>query len=225
MRRNALRLTVSAAVASVVALTLVVVALADKEQVRLTAADQAFARAAVLTKADLGTVGSWTGGAVKPDLTSSPPCTSFHPKQSDLVLTGAAETRFKEPGIEIDSEAQVLQTAQMVALDWQRVVASPQLLPCLRVGLAKQVGASTRIVSLRRIAFPRIGQRAAAIRVLLDVKAGASPVPVRAFVDVAFVAEGRTELTLTTTALLAADGAVRPAEARLARTLAARAHA
>jgi hypothetical protein len=127
--RNALRLTVSAAVASVVALTLVMAALADKEQVQLTAADQAFARAAVLTKADLGTVGSWTGGAVKPDLTSSPPCTSFHPKQSDLVLTGAAETRFKEPGIEIDSEAQVLQTAQMVALDWQRVVASRSSCP------------------------------------------------------------------------------------------------
>src|SRR4051794_27543799 len=119
------------------ALILAVAALADKEQIHLTAADQAFARATVLKKADLGTIGTWTGGSVKPDLSTALPCTSFQPKQSDLVLTGAAETKFKQPGIEFDSEAQVLREAQMVKLDWQRTVIAPGLLPCLRSVFAK----------------------------------------------------------------------------------------
>jgi hypothetical protein len=228
MRRTASRLISTSAATIVVALTFSLAALsalADKEQIHLTAADQAFARAAVLTKADLGSVGAWTGGAVKPDLGSSPPCGSFDPKQSDLVLTGAAETRYQQPGIEIDSEAQVLRATQMVKLDWQRTVIAPQLLPCLRTVLAKKVGASTKIVSIRRIAFPRVDAYTAAIRVLLDVKTGTSPVPIRAFVDVVFVGHGRTEISLTTTALLLADKTVRAAELRFARIMAARAKA
>jgi hypothetical protein len=226
MRRSASRLIVLFAAATLAALTLALggrSALADKEQIHLTAADQAFARAAVLKKADLGTVGTWTGGTVKPDLGSSPPCGSFEPKQSDLVLTGAAETKWRQPGIEFDSEAQVLRAAQMVSLDWQRTVMAPQLLPCLRTVLAKNAGSSTQIVSVRRIAFPRISQYTAAIRVVLDVKIGTSPVPVRAFVDLVFVGRGRTEISLTTTALFLNDKITRAAEARLALILAARA--
>jgi hypothetical protein len=208
-----------------VALTLAVAALADKEQIHLTAADGAFARATVLKKADLGTVGTWTGGSVKPDLGSVPPCASFQPKQSDLVLTGAAETKFKQPGIEFDSEAQVLRTAQMVKLDWHRTVIAPGLLACLRTVLATSSGPTTKIVSVRRIAFPHVSQYTAAIRVLLDVKVGSSAVPLHAFVDLVFVGHGRTEISLTTTALMINDQVTRAAEARLALIMAARAPA
>jgi hypothetical protein len=228
MRRRVYSLIVTTAVLAVAALTLSLgglASLADKEQIHLTAADQAFARATVLKKADLGTVGTWTGGSVKPDLGSVPPCASFKPKQSDLVLTGAAETKFKQPGIEFDSEAQVLRTAQMVKLDWQRTVIAPGLLPCLRTVLAKSSGPTTTVVSVRRIAFPHVSQYAAAIRVLLDVKVASSTVPVRAFVDVVFVGHGRTEISLTTTALLLNDTVTRAAEARLALIMAARAAA
>jgi hypothetical protein len=220
--------TAAVTLALIAALTLATAALAahtDKEQIHLTAADQAFARATVLTKADLGTVGTWTGGSVKPDLGSAPPCASFQPKQSDLVLTGAAETKFKQPGIEFDSEAQVLRTPQMVKLDWQRTVIAAGLLPCLRSVLAKSSSAATKIVSVRRMAFPHVSQYTAAIRVLLDVKAGSSTVPLRAFVDIVFVGHGRTEISLTTTALMINDKVTRAAEARLALIMAARAAA
>jgi hypothetical protein len=209
-------------VAAGVAASVAVASIADKEQIHLTNAGQAAARAAVLTKADLGTAPGWTGGAKKPDLSSTPPCPGFRPKQSDLVVNGAAETVFKQPAIQFDSEAQVLQTAHMVKLDWQRTVIAPQILPCLRIAMAKSAGTSAHVTSIRRTAFPRVATFTSAIRILLDVKPSGSTTPVTVFVDVVLVGRGRTEITLTTTAPLLASTAVRAAEIRLARILAAR---
>jgi hypothetical protein len=79
---------------------------ADREKVHLTAAGQAAARAVVVRRGDLGTAGQWTGGARKPDLSSTMPCAGYQPKQSDLVLIGAAKTVWKSTGIQFDSEAQ-----------------------------------------------------------------------------------------------------------------------
>jgi hypothetical protein len=209
-------------VAAGVAASVAVASIADKEQIHLTNAGQAAARAAVLTKADLGTAPGWTGGAKKPDLSSTPPCPGFRPKQSDLVVNGAAETVFKQPAIQFDSEAQVLQTAHMVKLDWQRTVLAPQVLPCLRTAAAKSAGTSASVVSIRRMAFPHVATYTNAIRILLDVKTSASTTPVKVFVDLVLVGKGRTEITLTTTAPLLANAAVRAAEVRLARMLAGR---
>jgi hypothetical protein len=199
---------------------LALAALADKEQIHLTASGQGAARAAVLRKGDLGTSGAWTGGSVKPDLSSALPCSTFQPKQSDLVLNGAARTHWTQPGLSFDSEAQVLQTAHMVTLDWQRTVLAPQLLPCLRSGLAKSAGASAHVVSVRRIAFAHVATYTNAIRVLIDVTT--TTAKVRVFVDVVVFGRGRTELTLTATAPLLLDASIRPAETRLAKILVAR---
>lgn len=195
----------------------VTAAVSDKETIHLTDAGQAAARAAVLTRADLGTASGWTGGAKKPDLSSTPPCPNFDPKQSDLTLNGVAQTVFTHPGLQFDSEAQVLQTPQMVKLDWQRSVLTPQLLPCLRTGLAKALGSAAKVVSVQRVAFPKLATYAAAFRVVMDVSA--SGTTLRMMSDIVLVGRGRTELTLTTTALLAAKATVWPAEVRLARLL------
>jgi hypothetical protein len=218
--RTVWKWVVGLAATAAMALALAVAALADKEQIHLTASGQAAARSAVLRKADLGSSGSWTGGSVKPDLSSSLPCSTFQPKQSDLVLNGAARTHWTQPGLSIDSEAQVLQAAHMVALDWQRTVLAPQLLPCLRSGLGKSVGTSARVVSVKRIAFPHVATYANAIRVLVDVPTTSAKV--RVFVDVVVVGRGRTAITLTTTGPLLLDASVRPAEIRLAKILVAR---
>ena len=85
------------------ALALVGVAGADQYQVRLTAAGNAAARAAVVARSDLGSSAAWTGVSKKPDLSSSPTCAGFDPKESDLVIVGAAETDWKHPGLEFDS--------------------------------------------------------------------------------------------------------------------------
>lgn len=203
------------------ALLLAGVALADKEQIHLTSAGQAAARAAVMHKADLGGAAGWTGGSKKPDLSGGTGCANFKPKQSDLVLIGAAETVFKHPGVEFDSEAQVLETPAMVRLDWQRTVLAPQVMPCLRQNVEHSLTSAERLVSVRRIAFPAISGYTRAYRTTVDVKSTAGTV--RVFVDLVLIGHGSTEITLTTTAPMAAESAVRAAELRLSRILVARA--
>lgn len=218
LRSRLLSISAALGLGLVVVLVLAGVAAADKERVRFTAAGQAAARAAVLERADLGPLPGWTGGATKPSPPGTPPCPTYRPKQSDLVLTGSAETQWKRPGLEIQSDAQVLATPKMVLLDWQRTVVAPQMLPCMRSALAKKFSSgTTRFVSANWIAFPRLATYTRALRVVLDVANPGGTVPV--VLDTVLVGRGRTEVTLATTAPLVAATAVRVAEIRLARLL------
>lgn len=191
-----------------------------KERVQLTASGQVAARAAVLTPADLGSTTGWTGGPKKPDLSSKSPCPGFHPRQSDLVVNGAAETVYQHTGLRLDSQAEVLRTARMVQLDWQRSVLSPQFLPCLRVGVAKAAGSNARVVSLERISFPHVATYTAAVRVVLEV--ASSGVNAQVVIDTILFGSGRTEIILAVAAPAAAVSVIVPAEVRLARVLAGR---
>jgi hypothetical protein len=196
----------------------------DREQHRFTAADQAAARSAVLVRSDLGKTG-WTGGAKKPDLSPPVPCANWNPKQSDLVLTGAAETDWKHAGLEIDTEAQVLQTAEMVKLDWQRTVTDPHAIPCLESELKKSLSgaASAKFVSFKRLSFPHIGTFSRAYLTTIDVTSSGKTVPV--VIEVVLVGSKRTELTMTSTTAKALQSVVAPENIRLARKLVARAKA
>jgi len=205
------------------AFTTAVVALAgdgNRQKIRFNAADQAAARAAVLRKSDLGSGTGWRGGARKPDLSATESCPNYSPKQSDLVLTGAAETQFSLGTLVFDSEAQVLETARMVRLDWRRSVLAPGVLSCLRSTMSKSTPPGTRVLSIQKLAFPRVAQYTAAFRLVIDVRS--SRATVRLLVDVALVGRGRTEIILTTSAPLAARVSVKAAEIRLARILVAR---
>lgn len=203
--------------ALVVALGLCVAAWADNYRFRFTAADQKAARSIVLRRADLGTTSVWTGGAKKPDLSAQPTCPNWHPKESDLVVTGAAESDFTTAGAKVDSEVELLQTAQMVRLDWQRSL-TPAFLPCLR---SQFVSPSAKLVSLRRIPFPKVGTYSAAFRVVTDIVIpGAKR---RVLVDVVLAGQGRAEISLATSTAFANRQVVAAAEVRLAQVLRARA--
>jgi hypothetical protein len=195
-------------------------AVADREQIHLTAAGQKAARAAVMHRADLGGASGWTGGSRKPDLTAGTGCANFKPKQSDLVLIGAAETVFKHPGVEFDSEAQVLETPAMVRLDWKRTVLAPKVMPCLRASLKTGLTSAEHLVSVRRVAFPAVAAYIRAYRATIAVTSTSGTV--RVFVDLVVAGRRSTEITLTTTAPLIAEPAVRAAEVRLMRILVAR---
>ncbi len=187
-------------------------------QIRLTPADQARARTAVVRRADLGGTG-WTGGAKKPDLASGSSCVGYHPKDSDLVTTGAAESAFTNGALSFDSEVLLLKTATMVGADWHRSVR-PAALVCLKQLLGRELGAqagSSRRPARRSPRWPATPRTSAS-----------SPTSrprgrrVRILVDVLLVGKGRSELTLTTIAPYAARGAVEAAELRLARLIAGR---
>ncbi|HET7129746.1 MAG TPA: hypothetical protein VFJ93_11800 [Gaiellaceae bacterium] len=191
----------------------------EMEQIRFTKADQAAAKRAVALRSDLGS-GAWTGGFTKPDLSAAPTCANFHPKQSDLVLTGAAQTDWRNQGLQIETEAQILKTHAMVLADWQRTVLAPTAIPCLRSHLLKELGAGVTFVSFRRVIFPPVATRAQAYVLLVDVKTTTGKV--RVAIEVVLVGRNRTELTLVSTAPNVAQKVVADADAQLARAMVAR---
>lgn len=213
MRRAAFTAAIAAA------LTFAAAALADQWQIHRTAAGNAAAHAAVVSRADLGSATGWTGGYKKPDLSSTPPCGTFHPKQSDLVVIGAAASAWSHQGLELDSQANVLQTAAMVRTDWRRTVIDPRATACLRSSLGKELGKNAKLVSFGVAAFPHVASLVRAYRAVVAV--GGTKVSV----DVIAFGKGRTEMELTTIAPLGASAVVRLAERRLAEKLVARAKA
>lgn len=193
----------------------------NQEQVRFNPADQAAARAAVLRKADLGS--GWGGGRTKPDTSAKMSCPGYEPKQSDLVLTGAAETVWGRSGMEVQSLAQVLRTPAMVARDWQRTVVDPRAIACLRTTLAKGLTSRERLVSFKRVAFPRLARFSRLYRAVIEVRAQGQKV--RVFADFVLVGSRRTELTLSVTAPNAIRASVSRSEVKWARAMLARARA
>jgi hypothetical protein len=189
------------------------------EKIKFNAADQAAARAAVLRLADLGPSG-WKGGMVKPDLSPGPICANYHPKQSDLVLTGVAESGFYG-AFNGFSQARVLQTVQMVQRDWERTF-TPSFVACYR-RLQTQDG---KILLLTKIRFPRIAEHVFALRAVGQVTDQGTTQVVTA--EIVRIAKGRTEIVLTTLSPGSPDKAepgLTRNTLRLARILVRRAHA
>lgn len=193
-----------------------------KQQVKLNKRDQAAARVAVLRRTDLGSSG-WQGGSVKPDLSSTPNCSHFQPKVSDLVVTGAAETAFNRSSLEFSSVAEVLETRRMVRLDWRRSVVPRAAVPCLRRTLANGLPAGARIVSFARVPFPHVGTRSARFRgvIRIDVLGRTT----RLVTDIVITFRSRTEITLNAAGPASAARSISATEARLARALVSRVRA
>jgi hypothetical protein len=165
---------------------------ADKQPIRFNAADQAAAKAVTLKAADLGP--GWKGGPKKPDLSQDDKCVT---KVSDLVITGAASSKFQGPGVSVTTESEVLQSPSMVASDWQRSVGNAGVMACIRSELMKSEDAGVTMVSFKRVAFPKLAHYAARFRTVLDYDQ--SGTPVRVVIDMIVLGKGRTEITLILT--------------------------
>ena len=191
-----------------------------KEKIALTAAGKAQARSEVVRRKDVGA--GWSGGFKKPKLASTFSACSYRPRQSDLVLIGAAETMWQKQVLVIDAEAQVLRAPRMVRLDWRRTVTAPQAQPCLKREFAKSFSASGKLVSFRRVRFPHLATYTRAYRVLAEVKTGLGNLPLEA--DLVAFGVGRNELNLGLTGPASSKAYLRRNELRLARVLVKRAH-
>jgi hypothetical protein len=192
----------------------------EREQIQLTTGDQAAAKRAVAARADLGS-GNWAGGLRKPDLSSTPACANFHPKQADLVLTGKAKSAWTDQGLELQTEATILKTREMVTADWRRTVLAHGAQSCLRTRLFKQLGAGLTFVSFRRVIFAPVATNAQAFLMLVDVKTNTGKV--RVAVEFVAIAQGRTELTIVSIVQNAVQKVVGQIDAQIARALVARA--
>jgi hypothetical protein len=216
--RRALVVTMSAVVALVV-VSAVLAADPTKEKIARTRAGNAEAAALVLKKRDLPA--GWSGGSAKPDLSSDLGCSNYEPKQSDLVLIGAAETRWTHVTSSLDSQTQVLRTPKMAKLDWKRTVADPRVLPCLRQAFAKQAKpAGEKLLSLRFIPVPHFGTHTKEYRLKMAL---VSQIPaVRVTVDALVFGAGRDELSLIASGLASHEASFHKLQLQLARRLAKR---
>jgi hypothetical protein len=102
----------------------------DAYTVHMTAADQVAARAVMLRPSDVGDPALWESGPEQPDVSSALRCANFRPRVSDLVVTGAAAVRYRQPGHVMHSFSEVFRTAKMLELDWRRSAASPYYVGC-----------------------------------------------------------------------------------------------
>ena len=216
------RVHLSLLVAVVVALAFGHSAAADRLPVRFNGGDQAAARAAVLKRSDFGGVAGWKGGGTKPDFAPTP-CGGYEPKSSDLLVTGAAASKWEHmSGLVFMSETWVLKTAAMVKLDWQRSVERRGFLECLIERQFAPAG-EVRFVSFGQMPFPKLTPLSRRYRLLADYSGGDQTV--RIMFDLIMIAKGRTEISMAAVAPYAARRGVEAAELRLARTLVGRATA
>jgi hypothetical protein len=199
-----------------VAVQAVHAALAEVPKTSFNAADQAAARAAVLKGGDLGA--GWTGSVKKGTVDTPEPCPGWTPKQADLVITGAAESQFSSEGVFVYSGAQVYRTARMTLLDWQRTVVDIPM-RCLSKQFTDGAGADVRVVSIKRMPFPKLATYTARIRVVADYKGDSAA---RLLIDAILVGRGRTIVNVALIAPYTQRAAADVAEARLAKIVLSR---
>jgi hypothetical protein len=192
------RLTIGVLAVFTAALAVATSAAAENYQFKIVAKDAATATHVVLQRSDLGGLTGWTGGKVAPDRTPETEkdrCNGYLPKQSDLVVTGDAATTFRLAGAAvIHTEVSLLQTPAMVATDWQRTVAHPGFLGCLRQSAQRELGKSDHVISVTKLPYSKWGTKSAAFRVLFNTTTNGKTLRV-ALDEVAFY-RGRTEVAV-----------------------------
>jgi hypothetical protein len=188
--------------------------LADAPTVRISSADEAKARGALLRPSDFGA--GWSGGSIKTSMLSPPDCPGFDPKESDLVVTGHADSRyeFKAAGIELDQDVQVMSNAESVQTDFSRSI-SPGLAKCLTY----QLGKVKTVVSVRitRLPFRPIGSVSAVYRAEIVVRTAKGEATLLS--DYVFFGQGRTEYEFTVIAPASAREQLAQFELGLAQIL------
>ena len=184
-------------------------------QKRLTKADNARARAMLVKRTDLPT-------GFQPQLSSTAdPHTdcAASVSESDLTLTGDAEGRQFALGVVfVSSAAQVYESVTDASASWRRATSGPGTAcatEVLRREFAKQ---GVDLVSLRRIAFPRVSERSVAYRVTLSATTAQGKVPV--YVDLVAMMHSRAQATVVVGSALVPPQ--RAEELRLARVVAGR---
>jgi hypothetical protein len=161
-------------------------------KIRLSKADQAMASKLVLRFTDLGP--AWSGGAEKPRSLKIPVCPSNQPNDSDLTVTGHAESglNLTSAATQVDTDVLIFKSAKQVGKLVSRVIESPSLGDCLRYDLIKSVGAQgVTIVGVSQVPVAKAGDHSALFRVTLSVKSGSKTVPV--YSDFLYVSKGRAQ--------------------------------
>ncbi len=187
----------------------------------ITKADQAKARTVVLRLADLG-----AGFVARPNGPDElPPGVRCGPlSESDLTITGDAESpdfTLNRPGalLTVGSSAQIYRTLREANASWARS-QTPAALTCFGDVVRKAGGKGQRVdvLSVKRLAFPRVSEKTMAFRVVARVSSGG--VVVKVYFDAIILQQGRIQAGLVLTSALQPVG--RTDQAALAGVIASR---
>ncbi|MSY59946.1 MAG: hypothetical protein F2663_05835 [Actinobacteria bacterium] len=161
---------------------------------RIDGVDQARAEAQLLQVGDLGA--AWTGGKKKATNFKLPACPNFHPKQSDLTVTGHIESVFTNGngGIQVEADVQIMKTAAQVTTQYARIFRTG-VLPCLQYDVLKSVGTSAKIKGATELDITG-GVPVHAFRVSVTVGKTTQPI----YLDFLYFAKGRTEYSVNVVA-------------------------
>lgn len=210
----------AAALIGLVSTPAALASVADAPTVRIKSADQAKARTLLLRRTDFGA--GWLGGPIKTSPISPPNCPGFDPKESDLVVTGHADARytFKQAGVELDQDVQVMTSRSAVRTDFARSI-SPKLAKCLAYQLGKLP--NVKGVRVERMPFPPTGNVSAVYRAAIDVQTSKGRGTLLS--DYVFFGDGRVEYEFTVIAPISARDLLAQFELGLAQRLLRRATA
>jgi hypothetical protein len=177
------------ACALVVALVASGSALADHQDPKkqISAADQARARAMLLQQSDLAPGFRRQAPSNEPDPhVDCPPAVS----EADLTQTGDVEgPSFIRGVVSVGSIVQIYESVADASASWRRGTSTAGI-ECARSLLRREFAKDQiRLVSLRKVAFPRIAQRTVAYRVVLSAKE--SQVTFRIFLDLVVLMHSR----------------------------------
>ena len=214
-----LRLVVLAAALAVVAIA--TAADSTDPKIKLTKADQGYANKVVLRFNDLGP--AWAGGTEKPTSLKVPICPANQPNNSDLTITGHAESGLdlQSAAIRVDTDVVVFRNAKQVGSLVRRIFV-PTIGECLRYDLLKSVGGQgVTIVGVSQLPLRKAGDHSVLFRVTLDVKSNGKVVPV--YSDFLYVSKGRTHYSVNVVAPGTAKTQLPSLENGIAKLLAARA--
>ena len=180
-----------------------------EERERLTGAGNTLARQTVLRASDLG--GGWQPQRLGPMDGASARCPGYDPDFSRFTIVGKARSAFTNgAGGQIISSVEVFETAAQAAGDFG-LGARPAVARCLGHMLQREIraaGVDARVASSRMVAAPRVGDRAAAFRLVTTMRLEARSL--RLYSDVIVFQRGRSIAALNFT------GALRPLERRAA---------
>jgi hypothetical protein len=170
---------------------------AEKE--RLNPRDTTLAKAVSPTRADLGR--RWRAQRVP--TAEAVPCKSFSPDLSRFTITGKAHTMFADSsGASVQAIVEVYASKTQAAGDFE-AAARPGQAGCLREALAqaqaRAKGVKLTFQSARMLDAPKVGERAAAYRLVGSL--GSRGVSFPLYMDLLVVQRGRTMVALLFTGL------------------------
>jgi hypothetical protein len=196
----------TAGILGLIAVSLALAAPAGAIKARINASDEARAKSSVLRISDLPSSSLWKGGRTT---AKAPPdrCKGYSPKDSDLVVTGQAESTFTMPGAMVQSDVSLLASPRMANLNWTRTFG-PGFVRCITTLLVDgftRDSASVRILSAGTVPVQRLSTRTTEYRLLYEATVHGTGIP--GVTDLVALQGGRTIVTLLVTSVLPSTSA------------------